>query len=120
MSSTSVLITGGAGFIGSALASRLVEAGYDVAVMDILHPQVHGEHATLDLPPSVRFFTGGVTACVAASIGLPVCALKLTCATPTSSVADTVTSTCWPLMGVRLAGGTVISAVGGTSSVIGT
>ena len=61
MSSTSVLITGGAGFIGSALASRLVEAGYDVAVMDILHPQVHGEHATLDLPPSVRFFTGDVT-----------------------------------------------------------
>jgi dTDP-L-rhamnose 4-epimerase len=61
LSSTSVLITGGAGFIGSALANRLVAAGYDVAVMDILHPQVHGEHATIDLPPSVRFFTGDVT-----------------------------------------------------------
>jgi dTDP-L-rhamnose 4-epimerase len=56
-----VLITGGAGFIGSALARRLVEAGYDVAVMDILHPQVHGEHAAIDLPPSVRLFTGDVT-----------------------------------------------------------
>lgn len=38
--SISVLITGGAGFIGSALARRLVDAGYDVAVLDVLHPQV--------------------------------------------------------------------------------
>ena len=59
--STSVLITGGAGFIGSALARRLVNVGYDVAVMDVLHPQVHGGHATIDLPPSVRLFTGDVT-----------------------------------------------------------
>lgn len=29
--------------------------------MDILHPQVHGERATIDLPPSVQFFTGDVT-----------------------------------------------------------
>src|SRR5271163_4080460 len=57
----SVLITGGAGFIGSALARRLVKAGYDVAVMDILHPQVHGEGKTIDLPPSVRLFTGDIT-----------------------------------------------------------
>jgi dTDP-L-rhamnose 4-epimerase len=56
-----VLITGGAGFIGSALARRLVGAGYDVAVIDILHPQVHGEHALIHLPSSVQFFTGDVT-----------------------------------------------------------
>ncbi|MCX2933922.1 NAD-dependent epimerase/dehydratase family protein [Mycobacterium sp. CVI_P3] len=56
-----MLITGGAGFIGSSLAHRLVEAGYDVAVMDILHPQVHAQRATVDLPPSARFFTGDVT-----------------------------------------------------------
>ena len=59
--SASVLITGGAGFIGSALARRLVEAGYDVAVMDILHPQVHAEGAPIELPSSVRLFTGDVT-----------------------------------------------------------
>ena len=59
--SESVLITGGAGFIGSALACRLVEAGFEVAVMDVLHPQVHGARATVDLPRSVRMFTGDVT-----------------------------------------------------------
>src|ERR1700730_17243393 len=57
----SVLITGGAGFICSARARGLVKAGYDVAVMDVLHPQVHGEGKAIDLPPSVRFFTGDVT-----------------------------------------------------------
>ncbi|MDG4666780.1 NAD-dependent epimerase/dehydratase family protein [Mycobacterium sp. 236(2023)] len=61
MATTSVLITGGAGFIGSALARRLVHAGYDVAVMDILHPQVHGTESLIDLPPAVRLFTGDVT-----------------------------------------------------------
>ena len=59
--SASVLVTGGAGFIGSALARRLVKVGYDVAVMDVLHPQVHAGRRAIDLPPSVRVFTGDVT-----------------------------------------------------------
>ncbi len=39
----SVLISGGAGFIGAHLASRLLEAGHRVRVLDCLLPQVHGE-----------------------------------------------------------------------------
>ena len=37
-----VLITGGAGFIGSHLADELLHAGYRVRVLDNLSPQVHG------------------------------------------------------------------------------
>jgi dTDP-L-rhamnose 4-epimerase len=37
-----VLVTGGAGFIGSHLADQLVRAGWSVRVLDSLEPQVHG------------------------------------------------------------------------------
>jgi len=38
-----ILITGGAGFIGSHPADDLLEAGYEVRVLDNLSPQVHGD-----------------------------------------------------------------------------
>jgi dTDP-L-rhamnose 4-epimerase len=37
----SVLVTGGAGYIGSHLVDRLVSQGYAVTVLDSLEPQVH-------------------------------------------------------------------------------
>ena len=43
MGSSRVLVTGGAGFIGSHLVDLLVEKGYDVRVYDNLDPQVHPE-----------------------------------------------------------------------------
>jgi dTDP-L-rhamnose 4-epimerase len=38
-----VLITGGAGFIGSHLVDRLVAEGREVRVLDSIEPQVHGD-----------------------------------------------------------------------------
>jgi len=43
-----VLITGGAGFIGSRLAKALLACGADVLAYDNLNAQVHGEHPVLD------------------------------------------------------------------------
>lgn len=41
-----VLITGGAGFIGTHLARELVDSGYQVRILDALLEQVHGESPT--------------------------------------------------------------------------
>jgi len=42
----SVLITGGAGFIGSNLALKLIDKGYKITVLDNLLPQIHGDRET--------------------------------------------------------------------------
>src|ERR1043166_3822734 len=42
-----VLVTGGAGFIGSHTVDLLVERGHGVVILDCLDPQVHGAAAKL-------------------------------------------------------------------------
>ena len=39
-----ILITGGAGFIGSHLTVKLVSKGYNITVLDNLSKQIHGEN----------------------------------------------------------------------------
>lgn len=62
-----ILITGGAGFIGSNLALALISKGYDITVLDNLSPQIHGEDAEKDSPlynsikDRVHFIKGTVT-----------------------------------------------------------
>jgi dTDP-L-rhamnose 4-epimerase len=47
---TSILITGGAGFIGSNLTLKLVNKGYKVTVLDNLSPQIHGKNPETTSP----------------------------------------------------------------------
>ena len=62
-----VLITGGAGFIGSRLALKLLEKGYQVTILDNLSVQIHGEDPSnssslyLSIKDKVKFIKGTVT-----------------------------------------------------------
>lgn len=62
-----ILITGGAGFIGSNLALKLIEKGYNITVLDNLSPQIHGDNPTetsplyLSIKDKVKFILGTVT-----------------------------------------------------------
>ena len=45
-----ILITGGAGFIGSNLALKLINKGHNVTVIDNLSPQIHGDNPEQNSP----------------------------------------------------------------------
>ena len=43
-----ILITGGAGFIGSNLALLLIECGYNIKIIDNLNKKIHGSDPKLN------------------------------------------------------------------------
>ncbi|MBN1462952.1 MAG: NAD-dependent epimerase/dehydratase family protein [Paludibacteraceae bacterium] len=62
-----ILITGGAGFIGSNIALKLIDKGYTVTVLDCLSTQIHGKKPETTSPlyvsikDKVQFIHGTVT-----------------------------------------------------------
>ncbi|MBW4889885.1 NAD-dependent epimerase/dehydratase family protein [Mucilaginibacter sp. HMF5004] len=62
-----ILITGGAGFIGSNLALKLINKGYKITVLDTLSQQIHGDNPQTTSPlylsiyNKVTFIKGSVT-----------------------------------------------------------
>jgi dTDP-L-rhamnose 4-epimerase len=62
-----ILITGGAGFIGSNLALKLIEKGYNITILDNLSPQIHGNNPEktsplyISIKDKVKFILGTVT-----------------------------------------------------------
>src|ERR1051326_4526290 len=81
-----VLLTGGAGVVGSVLARHLLDAGHRVVILDTFE---HGVESVLHLPPAVSLIRGSVSrgkelhtaakSCdavihLAAVVGAPACA----------------------------------------------
>lgn len=58
--SRQILITGGAGFVGSHLADGLMRAGHSVRILDDLTPQVHQSVPPPYLSPEVELVAGDV------------------------------------------------------------
>jgi len=56
-----VLVTGGAGFIGSHLVDRFHKEGFQVRVLDSLDPKVHPKGQPPKFPTGIEFIRGDVT-----------------------------------------------------------
>ncbi len=55
-----ILVTGGAGFVGSHLVDALLAAGHNVRVFDNLTPQVHGDELPGYLSKEAELFRGDI------------------------------------------------------------
>jgi dTDP-L-rhamnose 4-epimerase len=60
MGNLKILVTGGAGFIGSHIVDALVKQGHSVRVLDLLVSQVHGAGEPLHLNSEAEFIRGDV------------------------------------------------------------
>jgi len=61
MPSPKVLVTGGAGFIGSHTVDLTLERGYQVRILDNLQPRVHSRGKPPYIPPEAEFIQGDVS-----------------------------------------------------------
>src|SRR6185295_399740 len=55
-----ILVTGGAGFIGSHTVDHLLARGYRVRILDNLQPRVHPKGLPAYVPPEAEFMLGDV------------------------------------------------------------
>ena len=61
MNFKNILVTGGAGFIGSHIVDKLITQGYKVRILDNLTPQVHKNRIPFYLNKKVELLKGDVT-----------------------------------------------------------
>lgn len=61
MKKSNVLITGGAGFIGSFLVDKLIDSGYHVRILDNLEDQVHQSRKPKYINKKAEFIKGDIT-----------------------------------------------------------
>lgn len=61
--SKKILVTGGAGFIGTNLVLKLIEQGNEITILDNFHPQIHGNNKLLNekIIDKVFLIEGSVT-----------------------------------------------------------